>query len=134
VLKNNKGFTLIEVLIALFILVVGMLALLNAVAVSIEHNLINVLRDEAVKIAEQKMNEEKASALAVKAWTCGEVQRSIRNVATMGFNVCSRVANPAANTWLIEVAVGWNYKGTGTTAPTTRKYQHSISSVVYTGT
>ena len=54
--SNNKGFTLIEVMTAMLILTVGLLGLLQAVNVSMEHNLKNRLRDNAVMIGEQHIN------------------------------------------------------------------------------
>lgn len=141
--KNNRGFTLIEILVAMFILLVGMLALLNSAAVIIENNLINVLRDEAVRIAEQRMGELKNTpfdsltaggwgALSAGAWTanCQTIQRSFRSIQNFPYAVCERVVDLSADTKQIDIAVGWNYKGTGAIAPTQRKYQHGISSTV----
>jgi type IV pilus assembly protein PilV len=153
VFKNNKGFTLIEILVAMFILLFGMLALLNSAAVMIENNLINVLRDEAVRIAEQRMGELKNTRFTVPfddlddlltaggwgtldvstgvwAANCQTIQRGFRSIQNFPYTVCERVTNLSSNTKQIDIAVGWNYKGTGAIAPTQRKYQHSISSTV----
>lgn len=133
--KNNKGFTLIEVIIAMFILMIGMLALLNTAAVMTEHNLINILRDEAVRIGEQKSDELRNTSLTAIGWTCSDESRLMRSVSTT-YNVCYRITNLSAdgNTRQLDVAVGWDYKGTGTLSPTNRKYQHSISSIIRVGT
>lgn len=134
--KSKEAFTLVEVVIAMFILMIGLLALLNTAAVIIENNLINILRDEAVRIGEQKMDELRNSNPAAAAWPspCPTVQRVVRSVNTT-FTVCSQVTNLSAdgNTRQLDVAVGWDYKGTGTITPTIRKYQHSLSSVVRFG-
>ena len=53
---NDKGFSLIEVMIAMVVLTIGLLGLLQAVNVSMEHNLKNSLRDNAVIVGEQQMN------------------------------------------------------------------------------
>lgn len=55
--KKNKGFTLIEVLISMIILTVLLLGLLGALAKAIDLNVRNYLRDEAVKIAQEKLEE-----------------------------------------------------------------------------
>lgn len=54
--SSNDGFTLIEVMTAMLILTVGLLGLLQAVNVAMEHNLKNRLRDNAVMIGEQQIN------------------------------------------------------------------------------
>jgi type IV pilus assembly protein PilV len=54
--SQNKGFTLIEVLIAVVILMIGLLGLLHTVTIAVENNIANSLREEAVRIAGQRMN------------------------------------------------------------------------------
>src|SRR5512136_2934964 len=56
---NNGGFTLIELMAAMVITLVGLLGLLQAINVAMEHNLKNQLRDEAVLVAEQWMGNLK---------------------------------------------------------------------------
>src|SRR3990172_4640679 len=51
------GFTLVEVMIALVVLLFVSLAMMQTALVSIDSNMINVLRDEAVRIAEERMSE-----------------------------------------------------------------------------
>jgi len=51
VLRNKKGVTLVEVMISLVILLVVFLGLIQASLLSIEHNMKNEMRDEAVRIA-----------------------------------------------------------------------------------
>lgn len=149
---NNKGFTLIELMVAMLILLVGGLALITSAAMVMEHNMTNQLRDEAVRVAEQDMsilrNTPFASLPAGPAvggwgtinggiWTaapppgsCQTVQRSFRGIQNFSYTVCERITGLSATTRQIDVAVGWDYKGTGVLAPTVRKYQHSASSIV----
>ncbi len=54
--SNNRGFTLIEMMTAILILTVGLLGLLQAVNIAIEHNLKNRLRDTGVMIGERQIN------------------------------------------------------------------------------
>lgn len=59
VLLNKKGLTLIEVMVALVVLLLVFLALMQTALVSIDSNMINVLRDEAVNIAEEQMSNQR---------------------------------------------------------------------------
>ena len=56
---NKTGISLVEVLIALVVLLLVSLAMMQTALVSIESNMINVLREEAVAIAEMRMNDTK---------------------------------------------------------------------------
>jgi prepilin-type N-terminal cleavage/methylation domain-containing protein len=60
-IRNNKGMTLVEVLVALLISLLVFLALMQTALVSIDANMRNVLRDEAVKVAEMRMNMVRSS-------------------------------------------------------------------------
>lgn len=55
--RNNSGFTLIEVMVALMIIAVGMFGVLETINVSLQHNLKNELRNEGVKLGERYMTE-----------------------------------------------------------------------------
>lgn len=57
ILNKTDGFTLLEVMVAIFILAVGMFGLLTTVNVAMEHNLKNHLRDEAIEIGAKYMND-----------------------------------------------------------------------------
>lgn len=129
--QNKKGFTLVEVMIALTILLFVFLALMQTALVSIDSNMTNMLRDEAVLIAEERMSEARnISALATDTvdanlgggncptnftgifGTTGLlVQRSFRNIAS--FNFCTNrtvTAIPATNGTQITISVWWQWK------------------------
>jgi len=55
--RSNAGFTLIEVMVALLIMMVGMIGLLQAIGITMEHNLRNQLREESVYLGERYLNE-----------------------------------------------------------------------------
>lgn len=59
-MKNKKGFTLIELMISLVIILIAMLGLYKVVALSVESNVKNVFRDEAIKLAGRLMNDIKS--------------------------------------------------------------------------
>jgi len=57
VFRDKAGLTLVEVMIALVIFLFVFFALMQTALVSIDANMINTLRNEAVNIAEMRMNE-----------------------------------------------------------------------------
>ncbi len=59
-LSSAKGVTLIEVMIALVVLLIVFMGLIQAALLSIDHNLRNEVRDEAVRIAAEAMTNLKA--------------------------------------------------------------------------
>lgn len=64
--KNSKkaGFTLIEVMVAMLILTVGLMALLQTLAYAISHNFSNKLRNDAVVIADRALGHERVKPFA----------------------------------------------------------------------
>lgn len=52
VTSNNKGFTLTELLVSILIMSVMFLALLHSLTIYMRYNMLNTLRNEAVKIAQ----------------------------------------------------------------------------------
>ena len=62
---NNPGFTLVEVLVAIVILMVGLLAVLQALNLSIVTNLQNEMRTQGTMIGEDQMAKIKACPLPV---------------------------------------------------------------------
>ncbi len=60
VLQSNVGFTLIEFLVAIVILMIGLLGLLQTVNYALSYNFQNQLRNEAVLIADSQMAREMA--------------------------------------------------------------------------
>jgi prepilin-type N-terminal cleavage/methylation domain-containing protein len=60
VFQNKKGVSLVEVMIALVILLLVFMGLLQAALLGIDSNMRNILRDEAVKIVSEKMEEARS--------------------------------------------------------------------------
>jgi prepilin-type N-terminal cleavage/methylation domain-containing protein len=56
-LLNRRGLTLVEVMIALVVFLFVFFALMQTALVSIDANMMNSLRNEALNIAEMRMNE-----------------------------------------------------------------------------
>lgn len=143
--------TLVEVLIAVVVLLLVSLALLQTALLSIENNMINVLRDEAVGIAEMRMNEarnvpysERAPAgplsdggdagLTPAICPAGfmanfganglRIQRPVRSIAAFDFctNLTANFIDPANTNKQVIITVGWRWKG--------QDFTHSISTIM----
>lgn len=116
-LPSNKisGFTLLEILVALVILMVGMMALLSAATNAISLNLDNVLRDEAVQIADAKMRQVKSNkaatfALPFQTLSVTTVQTSKLRAKSTPYTVSLSSTSTGGNSNLLSVLVSWNYK------------------------
>jgi type IV pilus assembly protein PilV len=56
-LLNKKGFTLVEVLVSMLILAIGLIGSLVGIMAAFDQNLGNTLRNEAIKVAQQRAEE-----------------------------------------------------------------------------
>jgi type II secretory pathway pseudopilin PulG len=104
-LRNSKGLTLVEVMIALVVFLFVFFALMQTALVSIDANMINSLRNEALNIAEMRMNEARNESFVglfsdagdLSACDCPTgfggtgtcVERDIRSVS--GFDFCTNL-------------------------------------------
>jgi type II secretory pathway pseudopilin PulG len=141
VITDKKGISLVEVMIALVVLLLVSLALMQTAMVSIDANMKNVLRDEAVGIAEMRMNEARnlpftstvdnlisdAGSLAGADCPTGFpatgvlIQRNLRNVTNLDFCTNRTVTLFGTDTKRIDITVGWRWRG--------ENYTHSISTI-----
>lgn len=127
--SSEGGFTLVEVLVALVIMLVGLVGLLQSVNVATEHNIKNLLRDEAVRVGEEKMYEARNTVFtSLSGHSARPVARTFRG-ATKNFNVSRTVTNfPTGSSYLtatskkVDIAVSWGFKGVNLT--------HEVTSVV----
>lgn len=128
--SDDKGFTLAEVMVAIMILMVGLLALLQATNFAMSHNLNNQLRTEAIAYGDEIMARELAKpfALISTAYHCqpqnGCIQESAQRQIGYGFvtyNVNRVNSSVTTNTTSVQVTVSWTYKGVN--------YSHSLSSL-----
>jgi len=152
-LSSNRGLTLIEMLIAMVIILVALLGLVNAAFLSIDNNLKNLLRDEAVRIAEQQMNVLKSLPItdviynpAANSFGLGAVNNQAiysipGNPLTVNFGTyqgqyavyvtINNLTNDHSKK-SIQVYVGWHYRNQAAVlqAPTGQEYQYMLSSIV----
>lgn len=122
---NKKGLTLIEVMVALVILLIVFLAMMQTIAVAININVKNALRDEAVKIADERVNalknlsfENNANLNATGGSFINDVDpntgtniitRSFRNF-DMPFTSTKRITDINADNKRIELTVTWTWR------------------------
>ncbi len=120
---DNRGMTLIEVLVALTLLSIVSVALIQSALLAINTNVINELRDEAVSVAEQRMNEIRNTPFANIDTLPAEtpVTRTIR-AASRDFTLARQVSKINDYCKQITLTVSWSYKRVA--------YQHSVSTVV----
>lgn len=123
--KNDliQGFTLIEVLVAMVILMVGMLGLLVSINLALDTNLRNQYRQNAIAVAEQQLTDLKARPFADITGTRVSGVRVASRSTFKSFSVSRQVVDLAASaskSKQISVRVWWRYKGV--------TYEHQIAS------
>lgn len=107
--RASKGFTLIEMLMAMLIMTVGLLGLLQSVNIAFEHKTRNRLRDEALVIAEEQMNDWRIKEFKdINDEDIPKLERLIGG-NPKHFAVSKRVTE-MGNTKKLRVAVTWEYK------------------------
>jgi hypothetical protein len=106
-----------------------MMAVLHALGLSVEHNMKNIIMDEAVRISEQRMNELRnmpvTSLISSTPSTQLTVARNFRNTS-INFTVNWMVENLSADSRTIQVLVQWRWKFID--------HQHTATSIVSSGT
>jgi prepilin-type N-terminal cleavage/methylation domain-containing protein len=129
---NKKGLTLIEVMIALVVTLVVFLALMQTALVGIDSNTKNLLRDEAVRIADQRMSEirnrpfsdlDLNGAADPNSLTITQtINRNFRNISNVAFDTVATIDTLNPENKQINITVSWTWKG--------ETYNHSITTVL----
>jgi len=153
VLRNNKGVTLVEVLIALVILLIVFLGLTQTSLLSIESNAITILRDEGVRLASDTMNSlrnspfndlnrdgaaDPASFVISSTGTAPQqlnatnlginTVKTMRNILNANYVVTVTVLSLDADNKRVTVLVQWNWKDR--TLAGGNPYSHTIVSLL----
>lgn len=129
---NNKGVTLIEMMFALVILLIASLALMQTALLGISTNVQNTLRDEAVSVAEMRINELTSrpfTASVTDPWldapgtTPAEtvVPRTFRGF-TVHYTPTRTITNISPTSKQITITITWDYKG--------RSYTHGVTTIM----
>jgi len=128
-LSIKNGFTLLELLVAMLILMIGLLGMLNAINLAIAAGVRNEMRNQAVAIGEEKMAQKKGlpyDAISTPTQQSEKVSSAYRS-SFVNYSVAYRVEEipPGAlnpDTKRINIGVRWRYKG--------NNYEHVVSSIV----
>lgn len=111
---NEEGFTIVELLVAVVILVFVSIALLQTAVVNIEFNAKNAIRDEGVKLAGEKLNEMRNIAITnvADAFNVPESieKRRVRNMS-IEYTVFTNVSTVGTDNRKLETRVSWKWKG-----------------------
>lgn len=132
---NKIGLTLVEVLIALVVSLLVFLALMQTALVSIDSNMRNTLRDEAVRIAEQRITALRNISfddplLADTGGVCVNetpIPINFRSLS-VNFTSCRNVDDLTADTKRLDVTITWEWKEK--TVANGDPYRHSISTIL----
>lgn len=113
--RNETGFSLVEVMVAIVIVMVGLLGLVQMTGVAATHNIKNQLRDEAVLLGEEEMAklfslpESQIVAFPFQTFTTASRLRG----TTKKYTITRRATKvTASSSYLFVINVGWTYKDT----------------------
>jgi len=106
-LRKNQGFTLIEIMIAIFLLVVAMLGVISVTVMVIRGNAFSKTMTTATTLAADKMEELKNTAYASLA----DGTDTQETLYTRTWDVTAD--SPATGMSTLVVTVAWTWQGTG---------------------
>lgn len=121
--SSRKGFTLIEVMVSIIILMVGLLGMFQAVNLAMDKNIENQLRQKAISVAEQQINDLKArpfdTVTGARSYAVPVASGAVfKNISV--YRMVSDLAVANTQTKQISVRVWWRYHG--------RAYEHQVAS------
>lgn len=110
--RGEEGFTLIEVLIALLVLMVGMAGVLSLQLTSMKATGFSRHATEASSLAEDKVEDLRTVPVNSARFASGRDQVDARGVADPdGLYIRTWTITPQTDTTIITVAVAWNERG-----------------------
>lgn len=127
-INNNAGFTLIEFLVAIVILMIGLLGMLSGVNLAVEKSVESSVRNEAIALADERMMKKRSKVFStISAGTTNAPQsqtsRFFRGVYK-NYSVQETVNFTTPNSKEIILNVSWKFKN--------KRNTHSISSYIST--
>lgn len=111
VMRNNRGMTLIEVLIAMLILMIASMAIMQTAIVAYKNNAKNLVRDEAVRFADEQVNEllNKPFDNVLSGTTTTTMKRDVRNYQVAYTATTTVNAIGSSDTKQVDVLVAWTF-------------------------
>ena len=113
-MQDKSGFTLVELLVAILIMMVGLLGLLQSVNIALEYNLKNQMRNEVVRVAQDSMNLMRSRPYDSIFNPITTIPTSLRNI-NRTYTVKRSVETVSDNSIKYQVDVVWAYKNISTT-------------------
>ncbi len=124
--NNKRGFTLIELMIAMMIIMISMLALLTSIVTSMSANTGNEIRNTAIKVTNETAEALLALPIDDAELTTGSTHtnsftddqrdkgfpdptQTIRNYK-VAYAITWNVTSPSANLKQIEIAVAYSHR------------------------
>ncbi|MDQ7031263.1 MAG: prepilin-type N-terminal cleavage/methylation domain-containing protein [Desulfonauticus sp.] len=120
-MQNNQGFSLIEVLVSMLILVILLLGTLAASLTAIDLTARSYLRDEAIKLAQSELEECRAENFDNLLSTNSTVNLQFRN-SNYVYRIERQVVQQEKNLKKVTITVLWKYKG--------KDYTYSVSTLI----
>lgn len=115
-------------MLAIFIMLIGLLGLMQTVNVALMQNMTEQLRNGAVLVADQQMTMEMAKPFTLISTNaiqnCKTVQWQVTNGAFRNYSVMKAGTNMTVSTKSVLVTVTWKYKGLS--------YSHVMNSLLST--
>ena len=115
---GNRGFTLVEILIAVFLLVTALLGVISTTVIVIKSNTLSRTMTTATMLAKDKMEQLKNTGYAVLAGGTdyADMNSAVQTTSTAD-SIYTRtwtvtIDSPAAGMKTIAVTVQWNWQGT----------------------
>lgn len=129
--RKGDGFSLIEVMIALCVLLLVFMGLMQTALLSIDSNMRNIIRDEALRVAAQRLEETRGlsfdnvvsdgAGVQVALAACGNapindanypilVERNFRSIQDFPYGTRRTVTDLDADTKQIQITVRWEYR------------------------
>ncbi|MHB8845269.1 MAG: type IV pilus modification PilV family protein [Nitrospirota bacterium] len=106
--------TLIEVMVAMVILMIASMAIMQTAVVAYQNNAKNLIRDEAVRIADEQVNEQlnrPFDSLLSGVSPTVTLNRTVRNYQVAYDTRTTIAAIGSSDTRQIEVLVAWTFRG-----------------------
>ena len=113
---KNRGFTLIECMVATLILTVGVLGLLKMVALSVSTNASTRMRSNALLVADSAMGQERVRPFAQITSTNASSPALLKQAAAgkgfLNYSVSEQVVHLGSTSKSVRFTVSWHDKGT----------------------
>lgn len=107
--SKKTGFTLIEVMVAMLIMTVGLMALMQTLNFAISHNFSNKLRNDAVMIADRAMGHERVKPFA-SIFDANSTARVPFALGFVNYSVLKKVTPIGSTSKKIQFDVTWRDK------------------------